>query len=59
MLIKTLELHNYRNYNNYSLELNPKLNIIVGKNGIGKTNILESIMVVSNTNHLELSMIKI
>lgn len=49
MLIKTLELHNYRNYSNYSLELNPNLNIIIGRNGVGKTNILESIIVVSNT----------
>lgn len=49
MLIKTLKLNDYRNYSNYCIELDPKLNIIVGKNGIGKTNILESIIVVSNT----------
>ena len=49
MLVKTLKLNNYRNYSNYSLEFNPNLNIIIGSNGIGKTNILESIMVVSNT----------
>lgn len=49
MLVKSLKLNDYRNYANYTLELDPNLNIIVGKNGIGKTNILESIMVVSNT----------
>ena len=49
MLVKKLKLNDYRNYTNYSLDLNPNLNIIVGKNGVGKTNILESIMVVSNT----------
>ena len=48
MLIQTLKLKNYRNYSEYSLDFNPKLNIIVGKNGIGKTNILEAIIVVSN-----------
>ena len=49
MLVKSLKLNDYRNYSNYFIEFNPKLNIIIGKNGIGKTNILESIMVVSNT----------
>lgn len=49
MLIKSLKLNDYRNYSNYSVELDPKLNIVIGKNGIGKTNILESIIVVSNT----------
>ena len=49
MLIKELKLKNYRNYTNYLLDFNPNLNIIIGKNGIGKTNILESIIVISNT----------
>lgn len=49
MLIKNIQLTDYRNYDNYSLDLCPGLNIIIGKNGIGKTNILESIIVVSNT----------
>ena len=49
MLIKDLRLKDYRNYTNYSLQFNPNLNIIIGKNGVGKTNILESIVVVSNT----------
>ena len=40
MLVKSLKLNDYRNYANYTLELDPNLNIIVGKNGIGKTNIL-------------------
>ena len=49
MLIKNLSLNDYRNYNKYFIEFNPHLNIIIGKNGIGKTNILESIIVSSNT----------
>lgn len=48
MLVKSLKLNNFRNYSNYFIEFNPKLNIIIGKNGVGKTNILESIIVVSN-----------
>lgn len=49
MLVKSLDLNDYRNYHNYHIEFDPKLNIIIGKNGVGKTNILESIIVVSNT----------
>lgn len=42
MFFKTLELQNFRNYDNLNLKLDPHINIIVGKNGQGKTNILES-----------------
>ena len=42
MFFKTLELQNFRNYDNLILKLDPHINIIVGKNGQGKTNILES-----------------
>ncbi len=49
MLIKELKLYNYRNYARKKLTFDPELNIIIGPNGIGKTNILESIIVVSNT----------
>ncbi|MBR0418737.1 MAG: DNA replication and repair protein RecF [Erysipelotrichaceae bacterium] len=49
MLIKTLRLNDYRNYSRCFVEFDPHLNIIIGKNGTGKTNILESIIMVSNT----------
>ncbi len=49
MLIKELKLYNYRNYTRKTVSFDPELNIIIGPNGIGKTNILESIIVVSNT----------
>lgn len=49
MLIRNLKLNDYRNYSNCSINFDPNLNIIVGNNGIGKTNILESIIVVSNS----------
>ena len=49
MLINTLKLNDYRNYSNYEVEFNPHLNIIIGNNGVGKTNILESIIVASNS----------
>lgn len=49
MLVKQIKLNNYRNYNTITIPLKSNLNIIVGPNGIGKTNILESIIVISNT----------
>lgn len=49
MLIKDIKLNNFRNYSNSSINLHPTLNIIIGPNGVGKTNILESIIVASNT----------
>ncbi len=49
MYIKSLGLADYRNYARKTVNFDRHLNIIVGKNGSGKTNILESIIVVSNT----------
>jgi len=48
MLVNKLQLNDFRNYKQYSLEFNPSLNIIIGPNGVGKTNILEAIIMVSN-----------
>lgn len=45
--IKTLILNNYRIYKNANFSFLPNINIIYGKNGIGKTNILESISFLS------------
>ena len=49
MYIKSLELNNYRNYNNLSIEFERGTNILYGNNAQGKTNILESIYVASTT----------
>jgi len=43
MNIKYLKLKNYRNYDELFIELNPKVNVFIGDNAQGKTNILESI----------------
>lgn len=48
MLIKSIKLNDYRNYDRFSTTLDPHLNIIVGKNGSGKTNLLESVVVTCN-----------
>lgn len=43
MKIKRLELENIRNLENVSLNLNDSLVVFIGKNGSGKTNIIEAI----------------
>lgn len=49
MIIETVELDNYRNYENLHISLDPKTNILYGNNAQGKTNILEAIYVCSTT----------
>ena len=47
--IKKLYLKNFRNYLDLEVEFNDKLNIIIGNNAQGKTNILEAIYFLSIT----------
>lgn len=49
MVIETLELSHYRNYDYLKLDLSPGVNIFYGDNAQGKTNILESIHVCSTS----------
>lgn len=49
MYIKSLELKNYRNYNDLSIEFDKGTNILYGNNAQGKTNVLEAIYVASTT----------
>ena len=43
MIIKSLRLVNFRNYNSQDVEFSPNLNVIIGKNAQGKTNLLEAV----------------
>ncbi len=43
MIIKDITLSNFRNYSSQTVALGGNLNVIVGKNAQGKTNLLESI----------------
>ena len=47
MIVQKITLRNYRNYNNLELTFSPKLNVIVGDNGVGKTNVVEAIQFLS------------
>ena len=47
MRIDRLELVNYRNYESLELEFSPEINVFIGENAQGKTNIMESLYVLS------------
>lgn len=49
MKITKINLVNFRNYANININLGDKLNIFVGNNATGKTNILESIVILALT----------
>jgi len=45
--LTNIRLQQFRSYNDASFEFSPKVNIIVGPNASGKTNLLEAILVVA------------
>ena len=49
MIIKSIELADYRNYDSLTMEFCEGTNILYGDNAQGKTNILEAIYVASTT----------
>ncbi len=49
MVIKSLKLKNYRNYELLDLSFDPKTNILYGDNAQGKTNILEALYLSGTT----------
>ena len=49
MIIKSIELADYRNYDSLVLQFDRGTNILYGDNAQGKTNILEAIYVAATT----------
>jgi DNA replication and repair protein RecF len=47
MILKKLSLLNYKNIKEATLTLSPKFNCFIGSNGVGKTNVLDSIYFLS------------
>ena len=47
MYLQHLHLINYRNYKNQEIHLNRGINILIGANGQGKTNLLEAVYYLS------------
>ncbi|MFA5407631.1 MAG: DNA replication/repair protein RecF [Bacilli bacterium] len=62
MIIKQLQLKHFRNYEEMTVNFNNKINIFIGKNAQGKTNILESIYTLaitkSHRTHFDTNLIK-
>ena len=46
MIIKNIKLVNFRNHANYKLECSDETSLILGKNGFGKTSVLEAIYIL-------------
>ena len=49
MYIESLELKNFRNYEELSIVLDPGTNILYGDNAQGKTNVLEAVYLCGTT----------
>lgn len=58
MVIFELKLKNFRNYNNITIHFDSGINFITGKNGQGKTNLLESIYYLTHLRSFRTSKIQ-
>ncbi len=47
MILKNISIINYKNIKGANLELSPKINCLIGHNGMGKTNFLDAIYYLS------------
>ncbi|MFA6118886.1 MAG: DNA replication/repair protein RecF [Parachlamydiales bacterium] len=47
MFLKKLLLRNFRNYSSHQVDFSPAINVICGSNGVGKTNLIEAIYLLS------------
>lgn len=49
MYLERLQLHHFRNYEDVTLTFSPHINVLIGENAQGKTNLLESIYTLAMT----------
>ncbi|MDE6249192.1 MAG: AAA family ATPase, partial [Paramuribaculum sp.] len=47
MILTRLTLHNFKNISEASLEFSPKVNCLLGNNGMGKSNLLDAVHYLS------------
>ncbi len=47
MILRSISLQNFRSYTKAEFDLDPTLTVVVGPNAIGKTNLVEAIMLLS------------
>ena len=48
ILARTLNVRNFRNYDDYTLELDPGVTVLVGRNAQGKTNLVEALQLTTS-----------
>ncbi len=48
MALTSLQLRQFRNYRELHLRLHPEITVFTGKNGIGKTTILEAVSILGS-----------
>ena len=48
MILKNIDIQNFRNLININIDFSDKFNIFFGNNGQGKTNIIEAIYLLAN-----------
>ena len=44
--LKNIELFHFRKFDDITYELNPRMNVVIGKNASGKTTVLEAVTVI-------------
>lgn len=49
LLVTKLSVRNFRSYEEFVLEPSPHLTVLVGPNGVGKTNLIEALQVLTTT----------
>ncbi|OYD92172.1 chromosome segregation protein SMC [Nostoc sp. 'Peltigera membranacea cyanobiont' 213] len=52
-MLKTIKIDNFRSFQSFELQQLGRINLLVGKNNIGKTSILEAIQLLCSRNNLE------
>lgn len=52
-MLKTIKIENFRSFQSFELQQLGRVNLLVGKNNIGKTSILEAIQLLCSRNNLD------
>lgn len=52
MFIREIEIHGFRNFNEFRMEFKDGLNVIIGSNNSGKTNLLKAIYLLNNPDNI-------
>ena len=52
MKLNKIEIHNFKCFEDVNFELHPKLNVLIGNNGTGKTSLLEALRILIGSLYL-------